>query len=456
MRLLLRPVCIACVLMLAGCAYYNTFYNAKKDFADAVGDKDIEPGKANNETLEKCITRCEKVVKYHPRSKWVDDAVLLMGKCFYYMAEYRKALRKFEELEIYYPGGGLLPEAYFYSGLANQELGNRDGAITNFGKAVSEDPRAEYGERAAYQMARTYYLDDDHVSVVNSTEEFLSVHAGSKLLGDVLLLRAQSLIELERYEESIITLEDFLLTKPKSQARFQAMMSMGRAYLELWDVEQALDIFMSLREGDLTKEDDARLGIEIAEAKHKLLRTDEAISHLEEVITLYPKTPFAAEALFKIAEINERELGDLESARKYYDRARSEAPYSDFSNQALLRSTSIARLTEYRKKVRSGEESELAQAQFLLAELYYLEFNKVDEALAEYRKVVDEYPRSKYGPKAAFAIGWVLDHVKSDPEGAAQAYSEVVSKYPNTPYSSAAREAVRRIEKGIFTDGGSE
>jgi outer membrane protein assembly factor BamD (BamD/ComL family) len=271
-------------------------------------------------------------------------------------------------------------------------------------------------------------------------------------MGDVLLLRAQSLIELERHEEAIITLEDFLLTRPKKEARFRAMMNMGKAYLKLWDVEHALDIFMSLRKEDLSKEDDARLGIEIAEAKHKLLKTDEAISQLEEVVARYPKTPFAAEALYKIGEIHEKELGDLENARKFYDKARSEAPYSDFSNEALLRSTSIARLTEYRKKVRSGEESELAEAQFLLAELYYLEFNKIDEAISEYRKVVEEFPDSEYGPKAAFAIAWVLDHVKSDPQKATEAYSEVVAKYPNTPYSDAAHKAVRRIEREGFTE----
>jgi tetratricopeptide (TPR) repeat protein len=371
-----------------------------------------------------------------------------MGKCFYYMGEHRNALRKFDELELYYARSGLLPEAYFYSGLAHQALGNREEAITSFGRAVAEDPEAEFGERAAYQMTKTYFLDDDHASVVNSTDEFLVGHTRSKYVGEILLLRAQSLIELGRYEESIITLEDFVASKPEKDKLFQAMMRMGEAYLELWEVEQALEIFMSLRKEGLKAEEDARLAIEIAEAKHKLLQTDEAVKQLEEVIALYPKTPFSAEALFKIGEIHEKEMGDLENARKFYDKARSEAPYSEFSNEALLRSTSIARLTEYRDRVRSGEESELAEAQFLLAELYYLEFDKVDEAIDEYRKVVEDYPNSEYGPKAAFAIAWVLDHVKSDMEGAAQAYSEIVLKYPDTPYSEAALEAVQRIESG--------
>jgi outer membrane protein assembly factor BamD (BamD/ComL family) len=70
----------------------------------------------------------------------------------------------------------------------------------------------------------------------------------------------------------------------------------------------------------------------------------------------------------------------------------------------------------------------------------------VDDAIDEYRKVMEDYPNSKYAPKAAFAIAWVLDHVKSDMEGAAEAYSEVVLRYPDTPYSDAALQAVERIE----------
>jgi TolA-binding protein len=439
------------VLSVAGCAYYNTFYNAKQNFADAVKDEETEPGKANKDLLEKCITRCEKVVKYHPRSKWVDDALLLMGKCFYYLGEHRSALRKFEEIELYYSRGGLLPQAYYYSGLASQALGDREGAIANFLEVKNISPRSELGEKASYQMVNTYVVVEDFDSAISSSEEFLANYPRSKYKSEVLLLRAESLLKLEKHEEAIISLEDFLELKPKKELRFKAMMKMGEAYLALWEVDEALKIFLSLRKEDITPSEDAALGIKIAEAKQKLLHPEEAITQFEEVVALYPKTPFAAEALYKIGQIYEKELGDLEKARKSYEKARTEAQYSEFANLALMRSTSIARLTEYRNKVKTGGESELAEAQFLLAELYYLEFNKIDESIAEYRKVLNEYPTSEYAPKAALSIAWILEHDKSQREEATQAYMEVVKDYPNTPYSEAAQKGLSRIEEGKFS-----
>ncbi|MFQ5904999.1 MAG: tetratricopeptide repeat protein [bacterium] len=447
MRLLLRPTALTLSLFLAGYVYYNTFYNAKSNYADAVKGQDVEPGRANKELLEKCITRCEKVVKYHPRSRWADDAVLLMGKCFYYMGEHRNALRKFEELEIYYPEGGLLPESYYYSGLAHQALGSRNSAIASFRQAVESEPEGELVEQSIYQIVNTYFLDEDYDDAISSSTDFLSRFPRSEYKDEVLFIQAQSFFNVERYDESIAAFEEFLSTGPKKKLRFEALLKTGEAHLESQRIEEALDVFLSLRKETLTPLEDAELAIRIAQGSRSLGNTEKALKQLDEVTILYSKTAASAEAYYLMGVICEQDLRELEKAREYYDKARSEAPYSEFSNQALMRATSIAKLAEYREKVKSGEQTDLAEAQFLLAELYYLEFNRIDEALDEYRKVVDDYPDSKYGPRAAFAVAWILDHVKKDHAGARAAYRDVVERYPNTEYSNAADEAVKRIEE---------
>jgi len=447
MRSLLRPFVVILSVFLAGCVYYNTFYNAKSDYADAVRGEGVEPGKANKELLEKCITRCEKVVKYHPRSRWADDAVLLMGKCFYYMEEHRNALRKFEELEIYYAEGGLLSEAYYYSGLAHQALGNRSEAIARFKQVLESEPKGEFAERSAYQIVNTYLLDEDYEDAIASSTDFLSEFKKSKYRDEVLFIQAQSLFSNERYDESIAALDEFLNTKPRKELRFEALLKTGEAHLQSGRTEEALEVFLSLRKETLTPVEDAKLATRIAEGSRSLGDTEKALKQLEEITALYGKTAASAEAYYWMGVIYEQDLRELEKAREYYDKARNEAPYSEFSNQALMRSTSIAKLTEYKEKVKSGEETELAEAQFLLAELYYLEFNRIDEALDEYGKVVNDYPNSRYGPKAAFAVAWILDHVKKDYDGAGAAYQNVVERYPNTEYSDAAHDAVKRIEE---------
>jgi TolA-binding protein len=446
MRALFRSAALLLAVLLSGCVYYNTFYNAKKDFAQATKVPDLEPGKVNKDLLEKCVTRCEKVVKYHPRDKWADDAVLLMGKCLYYMGEPRNALRKFEELELYYPKGGLVQEAYYWSGLANQALDNTADAIASFKQTQEADPKGKFADKAAYQISNTYYLQKDYENTISASEDFVTKYPKSKSKADVLFIQAQSFFEQEKYREAIACFDEFLKTRSEKEVRFDASLKVGEAYLKLGETQKAMATFLSLRRGAPGPEDDAKLAIRIAEGSRALGKVDEALKQFEEVTVLYPKTEASAEGFYMMGEIYEQEKSDMEKAREYYEKARGEAPYSDFSNKALIRSTSVAKLAEYSQKVKSGDQAGLAEAQFLLAELYYMEFNKVDDALVEYKKVVTDYPQSKFGPKAAYAIAWILENVKKDYAGARDAYGQVITGYPNTEFSSAAEQAIKEID----------
>ena len=118
---------LLCVLFLAGCsgtsflgqrytnftAYYNTFYNARKSFDRGVRalerteesvNQDVFlsvyaiPTRAGNrQDFEDTIKRSADVIRDHPNSKWVDDAVLLIGKSYFYQQNFVSAAQKFRE-----------------------------------------------------------------------------------------------------------------------------------------------------------------------------------------------------------------------------------------------------------------------------------------------------------------------------------------------------------------------
>lgn len=111
--------------MLAGCgsslknswsnftAYYNTFYNAKQDFAEGINLVNKQPVQLNPDTpvqahptpvligeehFESAVDNAAQVLRRFPNSKWTDDALLLMGKSYYYLQEYFLARQKFDEI----------------------------------------------------------------------------------------------------------------------------------------------------------------------------------------------------------------------------------------------------------------------------------------------------------------------------------------------------------------------
>ena len=94
-------------------AYYNKFYNANKAFEKGRRSMEkeeqpvdrtrymsvfLEPTEGGSESsFEKAIQKSADVLREHPESKWVDDALLLIGKSYFYQQNYVGAVRKFRE-----------------------------------------------------------------------------------------------------------------------------------------------------------------------------------------------------------------------------------------------------------------------------------------------------------------------------------------------------------------------
>jgi TolA-binding protein len=96
-------------------AYYNTYYNATKAFeegVEAVGSQQDAPVSLSRyvavferparagqtASFEEAIDKCASILREHPSSKWADDALLLIGKSYFYQQNDVGAEQKFREV----------------------------------------------------------------------------------------------------------------------------------------------------------------------------------------------------------------------------------------------------------------------------------------------------------------------------------------------------------------------
>ncbi|PEN07778.1 hypothetical protein CRI93_07285 [Longimonas halophila] len=95
-------------------AFYNTFYNAEEDFARGMESVQaqshaLDPsrfasifpdpsGGVDEAAFESAIDRSADVLREHPQSKWVDDALMLIGQSYFYTSEFGAAAEKFNEI----------------------------------------------------------------------------------------------------------------------------------------------------------------------------------------------------------------------------------------------------------------------------------------------------------------------------------------------------------------------
>lgn len=427
-----------------GCAYYNTFYNAKQDYREAMKVKEQSPTqRAPTAKLDKCIERCGKLINFYPNSQWVDDAIVLMGKCYYEKEEYDKALRKFEETIIYYSQSPLLQEAHFLKGEAYLKQGDYVAAVAAFQNAGALGGELE--EESALKIAECYLASEDYQDAARTVRRFLTGYPESKLMSNALKTLGDALFEMGALEEAIVQYEKLLRMNPKRKTFFEVSLKIGAACLSLDEVEKALETLSGVENKAEDERERAQLFIWIADCQRALGRFEEALTTLKGVTERLPGSDEAQEAFYKMGVIYEEDLADLDEARKSYDRVRETGFSSEYAKNALLKSSSIGRLTEYRETLSGGEESELARTQFLLAELHLLDLGKPEQAIEEYEKVVTDFPTSDYGPKAAFAVAWVYENVQEDSVLAITAYYRVITKYPGTSYAAASEEAIGRL-----------
>ena len=96
------------LLLFAGCnlwqnftTYFNLYYNTKTLFREAEDEIFLQkrdlfeteplviPGTANTK-LTKVIEKSSKILQFNSNSDYVDDALLMLGKSFYYQKNYQK------------------------------------------------------------------------------------------------------------------------------------------------------------------------------------------------------------------------------------------------------------------------------------------------------------------------------------------------------------------------------
>jgi len=113
---MLLPLLVAA----AGCAYFNTFYLARKSFnlaensvAKSTGDK--IPADATR-GYEVAIAQSRKVLLNHSNSRWADDAVYVMSASYYGKGDYDSAMIHVGDIERLYPKSELVPDGIHLSG----------------------------------------------------------------------------------------------------------------------------------------------------------------------------------------------------------------------------------------------------------------------------------------------------------------------------------------------------
>jgi tetratricopeptide (TPR) repeat protein len=396
-HIFIPPLILSIALIAEGCAvfstigdgisqgyensltYFNVYYNANREFKDAESQIKAAVKAAEGKSpqgaqpapipadaqknLDLVIDKCSNILAYHSKSSYVDDALMMTGKAFYYKADYSKAERKFLELITQYPNSSLNLEAQLWYAKSEVKLGEYEQARTNLTALIAA---TESGGKSDV-LASSYLImgslaarDNAMGSAIEYFEKSAKAADGDQLIGDAWFQTGKLYFDDGQFENCVhasLKVQDY---SDDVYQIFRSKLLATQAYRNLLLLDKALAL-----ENEMAKDYRFKdfLGVVLLERANILFaakRYSEAIDMYQALDTTYAKTEAGATADFELGRYFELTGNDYSKARDFYARAIT-VPATPVLNEA---SHKVIALNLYFKEMKelSMTDSLLAQA----------------------------------------------------------------------------------------------
>jgi TolA-binding protein len=366
------------LIFLSGCGvwenfttYFNLYYNAnelytkiEKQITDQKKDlfsietPTIPP--AANADVQKLIEKCSAILQFSPNSSYVDDALMMLGKAFYYQKNYLKSQQKFSELLASDPEGEFALESRLWIGKCDMRLRNYTDGLATLKEvrniAIEEDEEEIFEETYIEEIVYRKTTGDIPATILTANE-FLEISDNDEINGELWYEVGNLNMEIEDIGNAVIAYENVFEYSPDYDLEVAAKIKLGRALRESGEPEEALSIFAEMRSEDKYAEKYSDLELEMGITQSALGKYDDALGLLVIVDTTYKNTPNSGAAKFEIGSVYEYGLKLLDSAAVYYQKASTASLPKEYLNPAKDKNRLFSRYVLLKKDLKkNGKE----------------------------------------------------------------------------------------------------
>ncbi len=493
---------LAGLLAINGCAYFNTFYNTKKYFKEALQEykkrRGDRPSSVEKQKFDKTIQQASKVLQLYPTSKYIDDAVMILGQSFFYVQDYRKAQRKFEELLDNFPDSEYAPEARLWLAKTHVKLRNFTQAEIDLQDIAENSRRKDLRREARYWLGECYYEQEKWREAADAFKVAVKSIKDKDLKYQAYLRLGECLNELGEFAASSESYRLAAKNTDDPEKKFQAELDYGRALLRAGKYDEAIRIFSNIIEVYFNNRQVGLAKLEMANAMMQRGNVEEALEWYKTVTEEHPRTPAAAGAYLALGEYQETVKQNYKAAGEYYQKARLQDSRSEYAKKAIEKSnlvkrllritndikrtkTQIAALEKQYKLATNGSETQkpdreesgdvvkkakraaprksrltpkqiqaridslkrvTALKKVELAEVYLFQFNKADSAMNQYMDILVMTDDPQIRALAFYSLAYIFEQKMPEITLRDSLLQVLAYKYPDTPQG---RQAARML-----------
>ncbi|MFC2088896.1 tetratricopeptide repeat protein [Calditrichota bacterium] len=294
--------------------------------------------------------------------------------------------------------------------------------IKQYNMFLNSFPNSPKGDEVLYYLGQLYLEERDYFDALSCFAKISFLYPNSSRTKDNKVAYTQIVMDHEsRSFEDIYT--EFLnkLNENKPHQDFLVSYFNYLFFIRETNLEDLNDVLISdinfyMQHFPSKIQNSDQLLLWLAEIYENKRDWSEAVLIYKKLIEIFPTSSMVPQALFK--------TGYLE--------------YEEKSNPQIAKEIFVQLITDY------GESEFAGDAQFFLSELYEKELDNTNEAITNYRLVVETYPANKYAVESLKRVAEILE--KQDKyEEAIASYYQIVELYPQHPFAPEALIEIKTL-----------
>lgn len=390
-------------------AYYNTFYNAKKSYKAGLEKSESQqrtyntlqplriyrtPLGAGAADFQNAIDKGADILRKYDETKWVDDALAIIGKSYFYRREYFSAEQKFEELYISTDDTELKQRAVFWKGRVLLELEAHNRGVQYLTEQLSGfegNWKDNLNHQIQTVLAEHYVEREDYVNAIDLLTESVprlpkkeEKERGYFLIGQLYEELGDPEGAFEAYDKVEDHYTDYDL-------QYEALKKKAEVARVLGKTEEAYRVFSKMARDDKNTEFISQLNYELArteEERGNYRRAEEIYKEVLRDRVVRPDPLTRAQVYNGLAELHRFYFDDFSQAAAYYDSAASVNVSSDLLPEDFQATENAKSFGEYASL---KQDIALKDSLLKLGRLPEAEFDSVLKVLEQQKR--DELAR---------------------------------------------------------------
>lgn len=439
---LLLAVGLSLTLLAAGCAKYNTFFNAKRSFdqaeqvrEDAIKNNQDPPVPAGTQRsdYENAIKKAQKLIDEYPGHSLTDDALFLQAKSYYRLQSYRMSIRKFDLLFTNFPATDYMEEALYLQSLNYLLLGSAAKSQEFLEKLAKQYPDSKYrsqtlkvsGDNAfaleRWEEAEQFYTD--YLERFPETEDWDRV--GQKL--------GECRWELGRYRDAAAVLQETVERTSSQEVAFRADLLRAKCLVRTGEFDLAEQVLSKLEEKAPIYTSEGKVLLVQVELLVAQGREDDAFPVLESMPDEW-KTP---EVKARSAELQghlRMDRDELEEAQTAFKDALIGRAFLEDEYATRRLSDNLNDYMAAQNALPDAAPDRVPRLKLLQANALLFGFDRPGEAVRLYQEAAaDSAADSTTAARALYGAVKVYREYLDQPDSAGIFASQLQARYPDSP-----------------------